>query len=92
MKTTVSDLPEGEPPIILIDKPKLIAKELGSNELPASLLRILVNPDYYHSKRVYISGFLRVQREGNALYFSEDEDQHMMWCNALWVYFDDNAM
>ena len=63
-----------------------------SIEQSSSLIRILVHPEYYHGKKVCIVGFLRVQREGNAIYLSKDEDQHMMSCNAFWVSFDHNAM
>lgn len=56
-----------------------------------SLLQILACPAWHHGKKVVISGFLRLEFEGTAIYLSEDDEKHCMTCNALWVSFEGNT-
>jgi hypothetical protein len=57
-----------------------------------SLIHIMAHPDQYHGKKVFVAGFLRIQKEGNAIYLSENDDQHIMTCNAFWVSLENNTM
>ena len=56
-----------------------------------SLIHIMAQPDQYHGKKLFVSGFLRLEKEGNAIYLSENDDQHLMRCNAFWVSLENNT-
>jgi hypothetical protein len=50
-----------------------------------SILQLIVTPERYDGKRVQVEGFLHLEFEGNALYLSENDYDHHLHKNALWV-------
>jgi hypothetical protein len=50
-----------------------------------SLIQLISNPDKYDGKVVRLEGFLRIEFEGNALYLHQEDDDHMLTKNAIWV-------
>lgn len=50
-----------------------------------SLVQLIGNPDKYDGKFVRVEGFLRLEFEGNALYLHQEDDEHTLTKNAIWV-------
>ncbi|MEA3189262.1 MAG: hypothetical protein QOD99_3092 [Chthoniobacter sp.] len=51
----------------------------------ASLIQLLATPEKFNGKRVRVSGYLRVEFEGNALYLSKDAADNIISEHALWT-------
>jgi hypothetical protein len=81
-------------PDVASDGPSILTQEaLGDLLKPStSLIQVLAHPADYHGKRVFVEGFLRVEREGNAIYLSETDDRYMILGNAFWVAFEGNEL
>lgn len=50
-----------------------------------SLERLITAPEQYDGKAVLIVGFLRLEFEGNGLYLHEEDYEHGITKNAIWV-------
>ena len=50
-----------------------------------SLVRLIATPEEYDGKAVLVVGFLRLEFEGNGLYLHEDDYQHGITKNSVWV-------
>ena len=50
-----------------------------------SLVRLITAPEQYDGKAVLIVGFLRLEFEGNGLYLHEEDYEHGITKNAIWV-------
>lgn len=50
-----------------------------------SLVRLITAPEQYDGKAVLIVGFLRLEFEGNGLYLHEEDYEHGITKNAVWV-------
>jgi hypothetical protein len=50
-----------------------------------SLVELIANPDKYDGKQVLITGFLRLEFEGDALYLHREDSEHVLTKNAIWV-------
>ena len=59
----------------------LVAQQSAS----ISLLTLIATPDRYHGKQVTVSGFMYLQREGNALYVAQSDFQHALFKNAVYL-------
>lgn len=55
-------------------------------------LRLLANPERFEDKDVRTVGFLRLEFEGTALYFHEEDARNRITPNALWVSLDEAQM
>jgi hypothetical protein len=53
-----------------------------------SMIDLIAKPELYHHKRVHVLGFLRLEFEGNALYFSRVDAEYRNTKNGLWVEVD----
>lgn len=53
--------------------------------LNVSLVQLLATPERYNGKQVLVTGYLHLQFEDTALYFSKEDAQY--GSNALWVGF-----
>ena len=60
--------------------------------LSVPLLRLISNPDTYHGRRVWTSGVLRIEFEGNALYVSHDHYRLRATQYAVWVSPDTQVL
>jgi hypothetical protein len=54
-----------------------------------SLVRSMATPEKYDGKAVQVVGFLRLEFEGNGLYLHQEDYEHGITKNAVWV--DRNA-
>jgi hypothetical protein len=50
-----------------------------------SLVRLIATPEKYDGKTVLVVGFLRLEFEGNGLYLHEQDYQHGITKNSVWV-------
>ena len=57
----------------------------GNQTLRVSLVQLLATPERYNGKTVQVTGYLHLQFEDTALYFSKEDAQY--GSNALWVGF-----
>lgn len=60
-------------------------KSYPNEEYQASIVQILAHRDRYHGKVVQITGYLRVQFEGTAIYLSKEDADYGMTRNGLCV-------
>jgi len=50
-----------------------------------SIVQLIANPEKYDGKVVQVTGFLRLEFEGNAIYLHEDDYRHGITKNGLMV-------
>jgi hypothetical protein len=48
-----------------------------------SIIRLIASPEQYHGKRVNVKGFLRLEFEGNAIYFHREDYLNSLRSNAV---------
>ncbi|HSU12649.1 hypothetical protein [Longimicrobium sp.] len=52
---------------------------------PASLVELIARPERFDGKRVQVTGFVRIEFEGNAIYLSREDWEHGLYRNGLWI-------
>ena len=62
-----------------------VAPQSHAEIADVSLIRLLASPDRYEGKLVRVSGFVRLQFEGNAIYLHQEDFQHHLTSNGLWL-------
>ncbi|MBV8672125.1 MAG: hypothetical protein JOZ33_01715 [Acidobacteriaceae bacterium] len=50
-----------------------------------SIIQLIANPMAYDGKKVRLTGFLRIEFEGDAIYFHREDFKNSIMRNALWV-------
>jgi hypothetical protein len=50
-----------------------------------SMLQLIVNPEQFEGKEISVIGFLSMGREGDLLYFHEQDEKHAILQNAIQV-------
>lgn len=50
-----------------------------------SMIQLISDPKQYHNRLVGITGFVNLEFEGNAVYFSQDDYKYGISKNALWI-------
>lgn len=50
-----------------------------------SIYRLLATPSDFHNKKVRVTGFLKLEHEGNALYANETDFQLAILQNSIWL-------
>jgi len=53
--------------------------------IAASLIQLIAHPEAFDGKRVQVSGFVRLEFEGNAIYLHQDDERHGILKNGLWL-------
>ena len=48
-----------------------------------SMIELIANPQKFDGQRVIISGFVRLEFEGNAIYLHEEDYRNILWKNGL---------
>lgn len=60
-----------------------------------SIVQLIAEPDKYDGKAVLVSGFLRLEFEGNILYMHKEDYEYGLYKNAVWIVrnkeIDENA-
>jgi uncharacterized secreted protein with C-terminal beta-propeller domain len=55
---------------------------------PVSLINLIATPEKYDGKWVQVEGVCSFEFEGNALYLSRDDRNHLITKNAIWASWD----
>jgi hypothetical protein len=50
-----------------------------------SMVQLIANPEKFDGKHIRVIGFLRIEFEGNALYFHREDYEIGLLKNAIWV-------
>jgi hypothetical protein len=50
-----------------------------------SIVSLISNPEKYDGKRIAVTGFLHIEFEDTAIYLNQDDYQHNISKNGLWV-------
>jgi hypothetical protein len=50
-----------------------------------SLIQLIAQPEKFDGKRVRFVGFLRIEFEGDAIYFHREDFDHSILWNAVWI-------
>ena len=50
-----------------------------------SIISLLGDPKRYAGYRVTVTGYVRIEFEGNAVYFHKEDFDNMLMKNALWL-------
>lgn len=61
-------------------------RDAGNDSQDVSLVQLIANPEKYDGKRVRFIGFLRIEFEGDAIYFHREDYDRGLSRNALWVH------
>lgn len=59
------------------------------NTPTVSIIRLIAGPSAYHGQRIRIAGFTTLEREGSAVYLTEDDYDYGYAQNAVWLSLDD---
>jgi hypothetical protein len=57
----------------------------GEEPINATLLQLLANPEKFDGKLIRVIGFLRLEFEGDALYFHREDYENALLGNGIWV-------
>jgi starvation-inducible outer membrane lipoprotein len=57
----------------------------GSVPEVVSLVQLLAAPAEFDGKTVLVTGFLRLEFEGNCLYLHKDDYEHLITKNGVWI-------
>lgn len=57
-----------------------------------SIITLIANPEKFEGDTVRVSGFLNLEFEGNALYIHEEDYEHRMFKNSIWVDIDRDSL
>ena len=57
-----------------------------------SIITLIANPEKYEGDTVMVAGFLNLEFEGNALYIHEEDYEHRMSKNSIWVDIDSDSL
>ncbi len=60
-------------------------RDAGNDSQDVSLIQLIANPEKYDGKQVRFIGFLRIEFEGNAIYFHREDYERGLGRNAIWV-------
>ena len=78
--------------IVLMSAPKVPAQQAGyypsggADEAPqVSLIKLIANPQAYNHKIVRLIGYLHLEFEGNAIYLHQDDFEHGIYENSIWI-------
>jgi hypothetical protein len=61
------------------------ASSAENSAQPVSLLQLISNPERYENKVVFGVAFLELSRENSLLYIRQEDYEHVILTNAIWV-------
>jgi hypothetical protein len=59
--------------------------EFDPNAVNVSMVQLIVNPQLFDGKKVRLIGFLRLEFEGDAVYFHREDFENGITNNGLWI-------
>lgn len=57
-----------------------------------SMIELIANPDKFDGRLISVTGYLRVQFEGDALYLHQEDYLHGLTKNSLWIERSDEVV
>jgi len=57
-----------------------------------SIITLIANPEKFEGDTVMVAGFLNLEFEGNALYIHQEDYEHRMYKNSIWVDIDRDSL
>jgi hypothetical protein len=72
-------------PLLLLLSALVVIPSKAGPPLQVSLIQLIANPEKYDGKDISVLGFLRIEFEGNALYFHREDYEIGLLKNAIWV-------
>jgi hypothetical protein len=63
----------------------LVQPLIASEALDVSMAKIIANPEDYQDKIVRVIGFVRIEFEGDAIYFHREDYEHRLTKNGFWI-------
>ncbi|RYG96373.1 MAG: hypothetical protein EON58_12210 [Alphaproteobacteria bacterium] len=52
------------------------------------MVQLITTPERFEGKRVRVAGYLHLEFEGNGLYAHQDDLEHSLFKNGLWINID----
>lgn len=63
----------------------LAGAALAQQPADVSMVQLIANPSAFNGKLIRVTGFLRLEFEGNELYLHKDDYIHSVYKNGLWL-------
>jgi hypothetical protein len=63
----------------------LVIPSNAEQPLDVSMIQLIANPEKFDGKHIRVIGFLRIEFEGNALYFHRQDYEIGLLKNGIWV-------
>ena len=54
-----------------------------------SIIELICNPDKYDGKKVMFEGYLNLGFENSAIYLHQEDSEHLLTKNGLWIILND---
>lgn len=58
---------------------------MAAQPILVSMIQLIATPEKYQRKRVRMLAFLRIEFEGNAVYFHKEDYEQRIYRNGLWI-------
>jgi hypothetical protein len=71
--------------VIVIGLSLALVAASAPEPLRVGMIQLLATPEKFDGKLIQVSGFLRLEFEGNALYLHEEDYRHHLFKNGVWV-------
>jgi hypothetical protein len=65
---------------------------LADEPVDVSMVQLIATPEKYHGQVVRLIAFLRIEFEGNALYLHQEDYEHRIFRNAIWLDLTKNEI
>jgi hypothetical protein len=71
---------------LLVSSLSVMSRAVGQSPAESvSLIRLVANPDQYEGKLVQVTGFVRFEFEGTAIYLHREDFEKHIPANGLWL-------
>lgn len=71
--------------IVTLEALQSFEQKFNERAQDVSVIELIANPSRYDGKQVQLIGFLRLEFEGNALYLHQEDFEHAISRNAIWI-------
>jgi hypothetical protein len=59
-----------------------------SQPMDAAVVQLITTPERFEGKRIRVAGYLHLEFEGNGLYAHQEDFEHSLYKNGLWINID----
>ena len=71
--------------IMTLEAVQSFEQKFNEHAQDVSIVDLIANPLKYNDKQVQLIGFLRLEFEGNAIYLHQEDFEHAISLNAIWI-------